>query len=383
MLNVLGVPLRRSGGGVEQQFMARLRVEGSRRPTACLVRGHAAWILEVTAATHHLRVDFADQGRPTEESLELALRGALEATAARLVHVENPAGLALQVLTECVAAATPLVLSVHDFSLFCPRPYLRPALPVGGCARDGDSGCALCRLEPDAGGEFDDSRARRARDLLDRARAVVFPSEFLRAQYRTRLNWNGDTRTRLVQPAIDLPPAKPWRGGESIRHVASVGSVRSDKGGALIPEVASRCRAAGLPVRFSSYGGGDPGLLEALRRAGVAVHGYYRAGSLVERLTADRVDAVLIPSTWPEAHSLTLDESITAGLPVIAFDQGALSERLAAGGGSLVDLAAGAAGLADRLSELAGGARVAAAPFSVPSPTQAADLLAALYAELD
>jgi hypothetical protein len=40
-----------------------------------------------------------------------------------------------------------------------------------------------------------------------------------------------------------------------------------------------------------------------------------------------------LPSVWPETWCYTLDYALGAGLPVAAFDLGAIAERLRASGG--------------------------------------------------
>jgi glycosyltransferase involved in cell wall biosynthesis len=111
--------------------------------------------------------------------------------------------------------------------------------------------------------------------------------------------------------------------------------------------------AAPGAVRWSVYGGGDADLLARLRRLPrVRVRGYYRSGSLPRLLAADRVDLALLLSIVPESYGLTLSECRAAGAPVVAFDLGALADRLRAqGGGWLVPLAAGAQGVAEVIAE--------------------------------
>ncbi|NIR59291.1 MAG: glycosyltransferase family 4 protein, partial [Gammaproteobacteria bacterium] len=88
-------------------------------------------------------------------------------------------------------------------------------------------------------------------------------------------------------------------------------------------------RTAGRGLGWTVYGGGDRDILLRLRRRPeVRVRGYYRAGALPMTLRRDRVDLALLPSIWPESYALTLDECRLAGVPVLAFDHGAIAERL-------------------------------------------------------
>jgi glycosyltransferase involved in cell wall biosynthesis len=101
-------------------------------------------------------------------------------------------------------------------------------------------------------------------------------------------------------------------------------------------------------LSWSVYGGGDPELVSRLRRLPrVRVRGYYRSGTLPHLLRRDGIDLALLLSVVPESYSLTLDECLSAGVPVVAFDLGAVSERLPRlGAGELVRLETGAEGVA-------------------------------------
>ena len=63
------------------------------------------------------------------------------------------------------------------------------------------------------------------------------------------------------------------------------------------------------------------------------MRGYYRAGSLPGLLRRESVDLALLLSIWPESYGITLDECRAAGVPVVAFDHGAMGERLRWEGG--------------------------------------------------
>jgi glycosyltransferase involved in cell wall biosynthesis len=93
------------------------------------------------------------------------------------------------------------------------------------------------------------------------------------------------------------------------------------------------------------------------------------------------VDLALLLSIWPEAYGLTLDECWRAGVPVIAFDHGAMAERVRRlGGGILVSPGEGAAGVARAVRQaVAGPAPAVPAPDVLPDPGQAAAAHLELY----
>jgi len=97
------------------------------------------------------------------------------------------------------------------------------------------------------------------------------------------------------------------------------------------------------------------------------------------------VDLALLLSIVPESYSLALSECLAAGVPVVAFDQGAIAERLRRhGGGLLVEPAAGAAGIAATVAALIQGLRSPGEgpPLETPSARETARAFADLYREL-
>jgi glycosyltransferase involved in cell wall biosynthesis len=164
--------------------------------------------------------------------------------------------------------------------------------------------------------------------------------------------------------------------------VAYVGSVQPHKGAHVFEEVARRLNGSGpSPIRFSVHGGGDPELLHRLKGVpGVEVHGYYRSGTLPDLLRRRAVDLALLLSVVPESYSLSLSECRAAGVPVLAFDHGAIAERLRRdGGGELVPPEKGAAGVAERLRELLQAGVVRPRPTELPTAAPAAAAMVSLY----
>jgi glycosyltransferase involved in cell wall biosynthesis len=206
--------------------------------------------------------------------------------------------------------------------------------------------------------------------LLNRARAAIFPSAFLRDAYR------------VVAPKLEAFVIEPGIADVAVRNdpvrerIAFAGSVKPHKGGALLPAIIDATPRAEWHV----FGGGDVELLRALPRD--AVHGYYRADSLPRLLARDRIGLVVLPSIVPESFSLTLSECWSAGVPVVAFDHGAIAERIRAhGGGFLVAPESGAEGIASMVNEWLRGAS-ADVPAQVPTAREAATAHVALYRKL-
>ena len=390
VVNLLGTPPAPRLGGVQTQLLRRLADEARFRAVALVYPDGPGLRVDVEHGAERRYRRFPrgnpQPGAVADPAFEDALHEILRQTGARALHVENPAGLPAESLAR-FAPSRPLLVSVHDFSPICPRTDLleRPALAFCGYCADDDR-CARC-LSPGVRAEaaFVREHRRASGALLAAAAAAIFPSGFLRSALGTRVPGLDPARLHVIAP--DPPPARGGaRSPRPLRHVAFVGSVTPQKGSRVFAEIV-RALAPRFPaVRWSAFGKGDAEELARLRRqGGIRISGYYRAGTLPEILGRERVDLALALSITPESYGLAVDECRSAGVPVLAFDHGAIAERLRARGGWLVDPGRGAAGAIETLAAVlaSGGAAPPPAPSSPgPAPRDAAALHLRVYRTL-
>jgi glycosyltransferase involved in cell wall biosynthesis len=380
-------------GGVQAQWHSRLAAEEALGPVARLYPDAAdagGYRLEVATGPGGERRALRRPAPPLsarafrDPGFEGAVAWAAARVGARVLHVEGAAGLPPESLLALAQGGPGLLLSLHDFALFCSRPHLleEPCRRFCSYCRDLDR-CAACLQEEP---EFQRRWREAGGALLAAAAAVVFPSTFLERAY---IDLFGPLPggSRVIPPALPPPgplPAQPPAG--PFRHLALVGGVQPHKGAEIFIDVVERLAAGRPDLTWSAYGGGDPALLARLRGTGrVRVRGYYRAGSLPALLRRDRVDLALLPSIVPESFSLVLSECRAAGVPVLAFDLGAVGERLRQGGGGLVvPLEEGAAGFAALAAAVVSGERTVPilANLEQAEPGEAAKRWRDLYREL-
>jgi hypothetical protein len=394
ILDLIAFPLRRLWGGTALQFSARIDREAARRTVAVLSPEAGAVRVELAGRGERLACELPSGWRPEATALldpefEEVIGRAASRLGATLLHCENLWGLPLESLVRLREGGMRLALSTQDFALFCPRPHLLERGPETFCVFCRDPRrCQACLDSPRAPLGFQERRRELAAELLRAADLLIFPSPYLRRAHAELFPGSAVERGLIIPPAIELPaPAAPRPGPP--RRVAFAGALKPHKGAAMLPEIARRLRLGepGSPRRLRVYGSGEPDLVAALRAIpGVDLEGSYRSGSLSGRLRRDGVDLVLLPSICPESHGLVLDECLAAGIPVLAFDHGALAERIAQMRcGAVVPLAAGADGLAALILELASGrSRLQLQPemWRVGSPEAAAKAHLAAYASL-
>jgi glycosyltransferase involved in cell wall biosynthesis len=367
VLDVLATPLAPRWGGVPVQLGVRLEEEALRGPTALLAPEAGWWTLRTTHGEDRRRARLGPwrPGADPSQAPDGAVGTAFEAArlvGARIVNFEGASGWPPDALRGVARPGLKLVVSLHDFALFCPRPNLveEPHARFCGYSRDAEK-CRTCLGATwNLPTGFVEEWRRQAAALLGSADAVVYPSEFLKRRHAELFPGARAGLERVIGPPMPGRLAEGMSGralgdeAGSVHHVAFVGAYRRHKGAVVFEELLRRAPKTGSrEVRWSVFGSGDPALLRKVRRLGARVVGHYRAGALPRLLRNERVDLALLLSIWPETFGLTLSECRAAGVPVIAFAHGAIADRVVAeGGGLLVPPDLGAAGVGALLERI-------------------------------
>ena len=114
---------------------------------------------------------------------------------------------------------------------------------------------------------------------------------------------------------------KPIKG-----KVAVIGAIWAHKGYHLLKECAREANRSNAGIKYAviGYTCDDP----EIESCGVTVTGPYREYEVWGLLRKELPQAIFLPSLWPETFSYTLSIALETGLPIIAFDFGAIGRRL-------------------------------------------------------
>jgi glycosyltransferase involved in cell wall biosynthesis len=316
-----------------------------------------------------------------------------------VVHVHHLTGLSTELLAVLRAAGLPVVLTLHDYWLFCPRGQMFHHRGER-CETASITRCGECLqatfphwLQP---GNRDGEVARvhaNALSTLAEPDLLVVPSgraiapfvELGVAADRFVVVENGVDTERLLQ----LPPAPPHDGPLRLGYL---GTVMPSKGLHVLLAALARLPAGTATLRI--HGNvvpyhGDEGYANRCFAplqpgAGVTYAGPYGLGELPALLAG--IDVLAAPALWHEAFGLTVREALAAGRPVLVSRVGGLQDAVIDGEQGLVlppgDVGAWAAAIAGlaadrgRLQAMAQRARPRARGFAA----MAAELLV-VYAE--
>jgi len=346
VVNVAPFPPYPAFTGPQVAMADRLSVEKGKRTVALVYPREGAWWLEVWSAASESYFFLGSKNNHLE-----VIAHAARLMRTKVVHIESNGGLPLNLVHALESDGLHTMLSIHDFVFFCRRSHLVGQPNGEFCDYSTDAlRCKVCLRDIDPDGRTSQTDYRRKAGLSMRdASLLIFPSAFLQRQHEVFFpERQSGQREAVVAPATARRTAMAAT-GDGRPHIAFVGGVYPHRGAALIQPVMDRVRESEPKAVGFVYGDGEGELFKEVRKAKkVKIQGYYRQGTLPELLAKDKIEVAILPSISPEAYSLVVDECLSAAVPVIAFEHGAVGERLSYWEvGELVPTALGVEGLAD------------------------------------
>lgn len=227
----------------------------------------------------------------------------------------------------------PYEVMLHDYLPVCPR--LRLSQDNGYCGEPDEAGCNACIVKfGSTVGQVDIGEWRRMYGkLLSNAEFVFAPSYDMAKRME---KYFPDLSIDVVPHEDDVvigqwgqPPK--YNEGDLIR-VAVMGYMTTEKGSRIIEECSKYCLQNQIPMKFMVFGNMiDNGLLvpRAIEQNdALYISGPYQEQDLKSYLNLNKCHLSFFPNIWPETYSYTLSSAFKAALFPVAFDIGAIAERI-------------------------------------------------------
>ena len=248
------------------------------------------------------------------------------------VHVHSLAGFnerLLTILPEMIRlAGLRYDVTLHDYLTICPRIHLCDNKGQY-CGEPHDKICNACiRGYGSPFGKVDiKSWKDRNRDILRSARMVYVPNE--------------DVTGRMVHhyPEVGYTlrphPEEPNDGSRMIRavrrpgervRVGIIGAIGPQKGSTLLLRCAQDAQERHLPLEYVVIG--YTNIPELANEPIVTVTGEYKESEIYDLIRENHIHILFFPATAPETYSYTFSIALRTGIMPIAFDIGAVSNRM-------------------------------------------------------
>lgn len=285
------------------------------------------------------------------EGIDTELRRLLDEFPPDVVHVNHVSHLSTTLLRTIHDRGLPLVYTLHDFWLMCPRGQFIQRVAESGqepfplCDSQDDRKCAekcyslyfsggaeLHQADSDRWTAWISDRMRNVRAMASVVDAFIAPSRYLMARYQDEF---GIPREKLIY--LDY--------GFDIGRLG--GRQRRPEGQRVLGYIGTHIPAKGIHHLLDAFGHlrGEPRLriwgrprdpyTSSMRRIAASLPN--RAGERVEWMgeyqnerivpdVFDRVDAIVVPSIWTENSPLVIHEAQQARVPVVTADVGGMAE---------------------------------------------------------
>ncbi|HET9019590.1 MAG TPA: glycosyltransferase, partial [Acetobacteraceae bacterium] len=331
------VTLALDGGAARHasDLMARLTREGWL--VLALTAGHDADGTQRLALTRAgsdeaLRYPIA---APQEEAL-----GDILDLAPRFIHVQHLIDLPDGIAAFVRSCGIPYAVTLHDFFYACPKVTLLDAgarycgmPPAAKCTRCVRQGPVHPHLHPTLRPHAEAGERWRGlwEGFLRDATQVIAPSQDTANRYAQLFPGLAvSVRPHFAPADLAAAPPRPARRSAGPRlRVALPGAIGPQKGSHELVELARHCSRWHDDIDFVVVGYTDRE--EEFRRYdNVTVLGGYRPAEALTALAAAGCDVALLLNVFPETFSYTLSECLQVGLPPVAYDFGAVGERMRA-----------------------------------------------------
>jgi glycosyltransferase involved in cell wall biosynthesis len=277
------------------------------------------------------------------EEYDAVLRTWLVRHAFESVHIRHIAWHSLGLVDEARLLGLPVIFSFHDYYTVCPTVKLlddQMAFCGGRCT----PGAGRCQMELWDTDEYPGLKhgavhdwRKQFSDILTKCSAFVTTSTGARNSIIDAFPALQDRRFEIIPHGRDFSrfdqPEPSWRDDEPLRLLVP-GHILPAKGLQIVAELGRL--AAKLKLEIHILGTIDPAV-EAT--ANVVLHGSYGRDEFRDRVKQIKPHVGGIFSIWPETFCHTLTELWASGIPVVAFDTGAVADRIRVhGGGWLCDV---------------------------------------------
>ena len=253
-----------------------------------------------------------------------ALRGALRELALSAVEIHHFLHLPSTVLEMVLELGVRYEVYLHDYAWICPRLTL-----LGGdgryCGEPAVEVCETCvrqhgsAIQPAPG--VAELRAR----LLAGAKGVYCATHDVSARFARHFPATPTSVVAWEEPRAAVPRARPPL--QERARVAIIGAISVQKGHRILLACARAAARLNQALEFVLIGFScdDTALLDTGR---VFITGPYAEGEVAGLLARERCHAAFFASSTPETWCFTLTHALGDGLPIVAFDIGAIAERL-------------------------------------------------------
>jgi len=241
-----------------------------------------------------------------------------------LVHVHHLKNHYFDLFDVMEEKEIPFIMTLHDFYMVCPTIVLLEKNEKC-CVDNKECNCRECLKELiDVDGNIIEKWRNNVYNALRRAQLLVAPSNSTKEIFN---KYYKDLKIQVVEHGVDYEELKKDKVKHDKKNIAFIGGINKQKGVDILKEFVNKANSDELKFNVHMFGTTSESSLNKSSK-NYTYHGLYNREDIAKLLEENDIDLVCMLSIWHETYSYTLTEAITAKVPVIALDYGAVSERV-------------------------------------------------------
>lgn len=271
-----------------------------------------------------------------------------KAFAPDIVHIGHLNHLSLGIVNHVFQAGTPIIYTLHDYWLMCLRGQFlqrNSTAPFALCSGQRDEKCAThCLqgmtstahdqgLETQYWGQWVQQRTRAMRDVCEKAHLLVAPARYLESRFCAEFHIPPEKITyldygfnRRYLKNRQRTPGEPFTFGYIGTHIPAKGISHLIQAFAQIPDsIPTQLRLWGRQTSLTPLLQQQVEALPVATAHRISWMGEYTNSHIVGDVF-NHVDAIVVPSIWPENSPLVIHEAQELRVPVITANMGGMSE---------------------------------------------------------
>ncbi len=215
------------------------------------------------------------------------------------------------------------IITLHDLYAICPTINMLYKMETY-CMNLKEKNCSECIfMKTGLRNNIIPSWQKEWNEYLNKYDQVIVPSnntkEIINSVYK-------DINIDVIPHGIDYEDNNYLSSidNKDVIDVAFVGVVSIHKGGNVLKAL---IKNKNPKIRYHLFGSSELPELNK-NQSNFKNHGKYNRNDLPKLLKDNKINLICLLSIWPETYSYTLTESIASGIPVLAFDMGAIGDRI-------------------------------------------------------
>ena len=259
----------------------------------------------------------------TNQTYEKMIKTIFDSFKIDILHVHHFLFQTFDAIYEAKKRGIYSIITLHDLYMSCPS--INMVYKDKFCEVDKDKDCSKClNLRYGVNSDILANWRKTCKNVLEKFDRIIVPSENTKKQYNKVYK---DLQIEVVEHGVKLIETKAnlEKSQKDTFDIAFVGAMAIHKGSNILKSLIKECNNPKIKIHL--FGKSEDESLHQ-NQSNYIFHGKYKRGELPQLLIDNNIDLVCMFTPWPETYSYTLTECYMAKIPVLAFDIGAVGDRI-------------------------------------------------------